>query len=171
MQNYCQNCGKPLPIEPVSFCPNCGAAINPQKERPSPKSENEFDKIVSNKDPFIAAILSFIFPGLGQVYNGEFNKGLLIQISFFASFFFSGFFSLIIIPIPIILLVIGVYDAYTEADKMRKGLTELKNPTFKETLTFILWPFVMIGALAFLAIMLIIFVIIAAALVSVPFVI
>jgi len=165
-------------MEPVSFCPNCGTSINPQKERPRPKGENEFDKIVGNKDPFIAAILSFIFPGLGQVYNGEFNKGLLIQIVFLASFFFSGFFFLAIIPIPIVLLVIGVYDAYTEADKMKKGLAELKNPTFKETLTFLLWPFVMIGALFFLAIMfiilvmvLIIFVIIAAALVSVPFVI
>jgi len=150
----------------ASFCPNCGTAVNQQKE--SSGAKDEFDKIVSNKDPFIAAILSFIFPGLGQVYNGEFNKGLLIQIAFLMTLLFGSWF-FFVLPIPIILLAIGVYDAYTEADKMRKGLTELKNPTFKETLTFILWPFVLMGALLFLIILFIIIVIIGAISISIPF--
>ena len=32
---------------------------------------------VSRKDPFIAGALSFLITGLGQVYNGEYTKGLL----------------------------------------------------------------------------------------------
>lgn len=32
---------------------------------------------VSRKDPFVAGVLSLLTPGLGQVYNGEFNKGIL----------------------------------------------------------------------------------------------
>lgn len=35
----------------------------------------EFNK---NRDPGIAAVLSFVFNGLGQLYNGQIAKGLVI---------------------------------------------------------------------------------------------
>lgn len=31
-----------------------------------------------NRDPGLAAVFSFVFSGLGQIYNGEITKGLLI---------------------------------------------------------------------------------------------
>ena len=31
------------------------------------------------KNPGVAAVLSFIFTGLGQIYNGEIKKGLLLM--------------------------------------------------------------------------------------------
>ena len=167
MQKYCQNCGNPLP-ERAFFCPDCGAAASPQNQ-----SEKEFDKFVSNKDPFIAAILSLLFPGLGQVYNGEFHKGLLVQIIFLVTFFGGGV-SFLLIPIPLAVWVIGIYDAYTEADKMRKGQAQLKNPTLKEALIFVLWPFVLAFALTALivlmAILIALFIVVAAMIFSIPFV-
>ena len=32
------------------------------------------------KNPGLAAVLSFLIPGLGQIYNGEVGKGILIII-------------------------------------------------------------------------------------------
>ena len=32
------------------------------------------------KNPYLAAILSFLFPGLGQVYGGKFDRGLIIMV-------------------------------------------------------------------------------------------
>jgi TM2 domain-containing membrane protein YozV/predicted RNA-binding Zn-ribbon protein involved in translation (DUF1610 family) len=164
MQKYCQNCGKLLPDEPASFCPNCGAAANRQeyKENKENKGKDgefgEFDKFVSNKDPFIASILSLLFPGLGQVYNGEFNKGLMIQIVFIMSIFGGSMFFLLFL-VPLAVWVLSIYDAYNEADKMRKGQTELKNPTLRETLIFLLWPFVLAAILTVLVILLSIFIV------------
>ena len=170
MQNYCQNCGKLLPKEPASFCPNCGTAVNQQKE--TSQTENEFEKILSSKDPFLAALLSFLFPGLGQVYNGQFNRGLLVQLIFLLSII-CGSSLWIFILIPLAVWILGMYDAYNEADKMRKGAVQLKNPTVKEALVFILWPFLIIGMLAFLALIfaffILIFIIFAAAAAALSF--
>ncbi|MFA5272317.1 MAG: hypothetical protein WC412_08310, partial [Candidatus Omnitrophota bacterium] len=53
----------------------------------------------------LAAILSFIIAGLGQVYNGQIWKGLLI---FFTSW--------LIFP-----WIIGIFDAYFTAKKISEG--------------------------------------------------
>ncbi len=34
--------------------------------------------LVNNKSPFIAGLLSLIIPGLGQAYNGQIVKGIVI---------------------------------------------------------------------------------------------
>jgi len=69
-----------------------------------------------NKNPGVAAVLSFLIPGLGQIYNGNFGSGLFHLIVngigfwiLFASFFFLG--------IGIILINAGFacYHAYYDA--------------------------------------------------------
>ena len=66
------------------------------------------------KNPVLAAIASFLFSGLGQVYNGNFGKGLLI--------FFGTLIGSMIFLIPgLIVLIYGIYDAYTTAKKMNEG--------------------------------------------------
>src|SRR6476659_3723064 len=35
---------------------------------------------MSNKSPTLAALLSFIFPGLGQIYAGQIRKGVIWAI-------------------------------------------------------------------------------------------
>ncbi|MHC4622041.1 MAG: TM2 domain-containing protein [Planctomycetota bacterium] len=37
------------------------------------------------KNPGVAIVLSFIFPGLGQFYNEEILKGILVMFCFFVS--------------------------------------------------------------------------------------
>ncbi len=39
-------------------------------------SEIPAETPTQNKNPYVAVIASFIFPGLGQIYNGEVRKGI-----------------------------------------------------------------------------------------------
>lgn len=55
--------------------------------------------------PALAAVLSFAIAGLGQIYNGQIGKGLLI--------FFTGW---LIVP-----WIIGIFDAYNTAKKINEG--------------------------------------------------
>jgi len=59
------------------------------------------------KDPLLAAILSTVLPGLGQIYNGEFFKGLLILFTCW-----------LILP-----YLYGIYNAYTKARQINRDLT------------------------------------------------
>ena len=66
---------------------------------------------IGERSPVLAAILSFGFPGAGQIYNGQVLKGLLVF-----------FFSWLIFP-----WVLGVVDAYTTCQKINQGEIEAKN--------------------------------------------
>ena len=63
--------------------------------------------------PFVAVILSFFIPGLGQFYTGQLIKAILL---FIAACVF-GFLSTILIGIPFYLIIwlYSMYDAYTVA--------------------------------------------------------
>lgn len=63
--------------------------------------------------PALAVILSFIIAGLGQIYNGQVWKGLLIFIT-----------SLLVIP-----WIIGMFDAYFVAKKISRGEIAFKKKT------------------------------------------
>lgn len=64
-------------------------------------------------------MLSALWVGLGQIYNGEIGKGILLMIVYFVSalliFVIIGF-----ITTPI-LWIYGVYDAYNSAQKINSG--------------------------------------------------
>lgn len=116
---FCENCGATIK-QGDQFCENCGAATGPASIEPKPaQTAQAVPKATSTagqgeKSPVLAAIASFLFSGLGQVYNGSFGKGLLI---FFGTLIGSMFF---LIP-GLIVLVYGIYDAYTTAKKMNEG--------------------------------------------------
>ncbi len=65
------------------------------------------------KDPGIAAVLSFFITGLGQIYNGQIFKGLLLMliqiINGFLCFLLIGF---VLLPI---VWIFGIVDAYRGA--------------------------------------------------------
>jgi hypothetical protein len=88
---YCRNCGKPLcavcvrPVHDIFYCEDClanvlGHAAPAPAAAPVPAAG-----MPSNTSPTLAFILGFVFPGLGAVYNGEYNKAL-IHIAVFAAF-------------------------------------------------------------------------------------
>lgn len=71
------------------------------------------------KNEGIAAVLSFIFIGLGQIYNGQIAKGILFLV---VGIIFAV---LIIFLIGIILYpvfwIYNIYDAYSTAKKINAG--------------------------------------------------
>jgi hypothetical protein len=96
---YCRNCGKALcavcvrPVHDVFYCEDCLATVlghpapvpaAPQTAAFAPAATTVPAAHVSSAgSPGIAFVLGF-FPGLGAVYNGEYNKAL-IQIVAFAA--------------------------------------------------------------------------------------
>lgn len=101
-QNYCPNCGAELKFSEAEICPTCGVRI---KAPPAPKEE---------KSPGLAAVLSFLFAGSGQVYNGQLGKGILLLLGEFIGAF------IFFIP-GLIVWIYAIYDAYTTAKKMNTG--------------------------------------------------
>ena len=68
------------------------------------------------KNPGVAAVLSFFYCGLGQIYNGQIFKGILMfvaySISILLMYVIIGF-----ITTPI-LWIWGIYDAYRKAERI-----------------------------------------------------
>ena len=64
------------------------------------------------KEPGIALLLSFLLPGLGQIYNGDVGKGIGFMI---------GFFVLIWVGIGIVFWIWGMIDAYQVATNINLG--------------------------------------------------
>lgn len=101
---YCRNCGKPLcavcarPVHDVFYCEDCLAGVlgHPSPTAAAPQAaafapEATTARVgapVSDKrkynSPGVAFILGFVFPGLGAVYNGEYNKALIHIVVFVA---------------------------------------------------------------------------------------
>lgn len=66
--------------------------------------------------PILALILSFFIPGLGQFYTGQFLKAVLLFVV--AGVFAFFWFTLIAIPLYLVVWIYSMYDAYTEAANM-----------------------------------------------------
>jgi TM2 domain-containing membrane protein YozV len=98
---YCRNCAADIDSK-AEICPKCGVRV-----KASPSGE---------KNPGVAAIASFFFTGLGQIYNGEIGKGLIFIV-------IGGLLVLsMVILIGFILYpvfwVYNIYDAYKTAEKI-----------------------------------------------------
>jgi TM2 domain-containing membrane protein YozV len=78
------------------------------------------------KNPGLAAVLSFFYMGLGQIYNGQLAKGIFFIVLYSISIF------LIIIKIGIIttpiLFIYGIYDAYKSAEKINRDIARQAGP-------------------------------------------
>ena len=90
---YCRNCGKAMcpvcarPVQDVLYCENCLAAgMGHAGTVATPVSTGQPGTVKAG-NPGVAFILGFLFPGLGAVYNGEYNKAL-IHIVVFATLVF-----------------------------------------------------------------------------------
>lgn len=100
---FCRSCGKSIRSD-AEICPHCGVRQKKNVQIDSPKN------------PGLAAVASFLFAGLGQIYNGEFVKGFVfiaIQIlNIFLMVILIGFITYLIV------WAIGIYDAYKSAEKI-----------------------------------------------------
>jgi hypothetical protein len=99
---YCRNCGKAMcsvcvrPVRDVLYCEDCLATVMGHPAPPPPaaagsSSSNPYTAPAaavppypptrSASSPAVAFVLGF-FPGLGAVYNGEYNKALIHVVVF-----------------------------------------------------------------------------------------
>jgi TM2 domain-containing membrane protein YozV len=74
---YCRDCGTVI-SERAEICPNCGVR---QRDPPKGSLDTLIEELTASGNPFIAAVLSVVFPGLGQLYNRELEKGLVIMVA------------------------------------------------------------------------------------------
>jgi TM2 domain-containing membrane protein YozV len=105
---FCVNCGAKIDVR-AEICPKCGVRVAPP---PIPPRKEYVEK----KSPGIAAVLSFLFVGLGQIYNGQISKGFLFIILGVISVLLIIF--LIGIPLYLVLWGYSIYDAYHSAEKI-----------------------------------------------------
>lgn len=104
---FCTNCGAEIDAK-ATVCPSCGVPQTGMTEGVSTKNEG------------LAAILSFFLPGLGQMYNGEISKGVLLMIIQVVNIILM----FVIIGLFTYLLVWGysIVDAYTTAKGINRRL-------------------------------------------------
>jgi TM2 domain-containing membrane protein YozV/ribosomal protein L40E len=121
---YCINCGAQIDAR-AEICPKCGVRVAPPPTAPSmpqqPYGYTQPQQVpyVEKKNEGLAAILSFLFIGLGQIYNGQVGKGILMLVV--GVVFAMLVFVLIGIPLYLILWVYGIYDAYNTAKQINAG--------------------------------------------------
>ncbi|MFW6269158.1 MAG: hypothetical protein ACOC4G_03660 [Bacillota bacterium] len=73
----------------------------------------------SKKSPGLAAVLSFLWGGVGQIYNGQIGKGIVIVIiQAINTFLFSFIIGFITFPI---VWIWNIYDAYKTAKHINDG--------------------------------------------------
>ncbi|MBA7486699.1 hypothetical protein ES707_22260 [subsurface metagenome] len=96
------------------------------------------------KNPAFAAGLSLLFPGLGQVYNGETGKGVLVLFGVLAG--------LLVMLIPgVAVWLFGIYDAWATARRMNAGTVPFREVRWTTIVLFmVVWT---AGVFAFLALL------------------
>ena len=72
---YCRMCGEQLPAD-AAICEKCGHVI----ERGAKNQPNGVGYMKPLKSKGIAAVLSVIFMGLGQIYAGKIARGVVLAI-------------------------------------------------------------------------------------------
>ncbi len=107
---FCRNCGDVIDRE-AEICPSCGV-----RQRPPPKSSTDsaVEDLLEGGNPFVAALLSAIFPGLGQIYNRELERGLaFVVVTILAALSTLVFVGFLLFPA---VWLFAIYDAYTRAE-------------------------------------------------------
>lgn len=105
----CAMCGRGIcevPINGRHVCKKCAESLASRGQS-------------CRKEPLLALIFSFLLPGLGQIYNGDTNNGIILIVGAVASWLMTsvciGFF------IFLVIWVYAMYDAYTRAEKINRG--------------------------------------------------
>lgn len=96
-------------------CPKCGA----RQLEPPGYQQNYQTNVAERKNPGLAAVLSFLVVGLGQIYNGQIAKGLLLLVGAIIS----GVLMLVLIGFVFwfIIWIYAIYDAYNTAKRINIG--------------------------------------------------
>jgi hypothetical protein len=138
-------------VDAVGTCANCGkfvcssCAVDYQgkvtcksciEKMASSSGAAASGPVAGRKEPILSIILSFFFPGLGQIYNGQMKKGIILIVGYIVLWiavviaYFAGslvtmgvgaFCCMPVFLVPLIEWVYGMYDAYVVANKLNRG--------------------------------------------------
>lgn len=120
---FCRDCGAVI-SERAEICPECGVR---QRDPPKSSVDSAIEDVLEGGNPFVAAVLSAIFPGLGQIYNREIEKGIAVIVASFVAAL-SALVLIGFILFPAVWLY-AVWDAYVVADRQREARTEGRSST------------------------------------------
>ncbi len=109
----------------------------------------EVSRREKKKNPAMAAGLSLLFNGLGQAYNGQFGKGVLVLLG--------SLFGLFVMIVPgVVVWLWGGYDAYRTAKGMNDGLVPYRETSMLMIVAFmVVWAVVIFSLSAAAAMMLV----------------
>jgi tetratricopeptide (TPR) repeat protein/TM2 domain-containing membrane protein YozV len=134
-EDFCLNCGEKIGDTKSNICPKCGIRLSKLSRFGTSKGTTHPGKI---KNPIKAAILSTVWPGMGQTYNGQYGKGFIIILG--------TIFGLFVFIVPgVIIWLIGIVDAYRISTKMNHGDLPFNDFNLGGTLAFIFVPILLIG--------------------------
>jgi len=103
---YCRDCGSTI-SERAEICPDCGV-----RQHAPPDATSD---LLEGGNPVLAALLSALLPGLGQIYNRELERGLAFVVASMVSAFLVVFvIGIVIYPL---VWVFAIYDAYSRAEQ------------------------------------------------------
>jgi len=130
---FCKECGTAIQlpahvmVQPTSkSCHHCGARIAFEAEI-CPKCGVRVSATTNLKNEAIAAVLSFIWMGLGQIYVGREGRGIIlaaVEFFFVTSGGFGGTLLGLLWFITIPLWVWNIYDAYKSAKEYNSKWVE-----------------------------------------------
>lgn len=141
---FCSQCGQSL-ILGINSCNHCGAVSQSELAQPpspiyplsssvpksspsyplpvqAPKSSSPYSPVKIYKNPGTATVLSFFFTGLGQIYNEEISKGVILIILSIISLFLMGI-CIGFVTTPI-LWVWGMVDANKSAKRINEEIAK-----------------------------------------------
>ncbi len=103
----CERCG-------CGVCAECLVVVNSENYCRNCATDNVLAvSVVHMRNPLLAFLFSLVFPGMGQVYNGQVTKGMFIFIS-----------SWLIVP-----WIYGIVDAVITARRVNAGIVKTRPST------------------------------------------
>jgi TM2 domain-containing membrane protein YozV len=133
---YCPKCGKEI-LEGTRYCEFCGCDTmnykanesNPSTgENPNCECQNgDFVGVHKKKSEGLAAVLSFLIPGLGEMYVGRLGFGILLLVLDIVCAFLTLIFFVPIVGC-LIIWVYSIYDSYKGAKDYNQTLVSTGNP-------------------------------------------
>jgi TM2 domain-containing membrane protein YozV len=82
------------------------------------------------KEPILSLLMSVIIPGLGQIYNKQIQKGIILLVGYillwlvvFVLSYRSNWCCCLTFWVPLIVMLYAAYDAYTTTKKINDGQT------------------------------------------------
>lgn len=119
---FCKKCG--ADARDAKYCPNCGSAINEEITTPSVETRKvEAAVTLHEKSAGLALFLSFLIPGIGEMYVGRVKRGVALLLLAILSAAVLSWIIVGLITYPII-WIYSMVDSYKLAKLYNSQLIE-----------------------------------------------